>query len=541
MEFPYHSTVSYNGVTFYFNERATRAYFICGGCLISIPRKHGGEIAKFGHVVRGVGPGDRSVASYVRSELNRTGKTWAVSSNNNCVFLDRVALLSAGSGAVDRDLCGTFDVEVEDPTLADYLVSLPVTHLTLVAGVDVTRENKLKLFPTPTAINTTNGFMYVPNEASFSLVYMRMLELPEGLQELVSGLFDGTPEIRDALNGSNDDEKTSIIVSRRAADVVTEDVKADDVPISGEPYSEKQPRRRKKSDHITLSNFVQIRTIPRVMDIWDPRHKATTHCIRALSCAVFFADEVIFKARKWPGLEDELNEARETIYTAVVAVYGERGELPFFGHAYGRDLTSCQRFVIVQYILSRWEAFNCYAVIEDLTRSYVNALPSDDDTDRVAQDLIRTIVDTANSLLREVGFIGTLAETLLFLPLPQLPCYKETSHLAKKEGVRILRLAKTGVGLSDTVPVDVSVTERHEYEISRYLDTLYSGDPCYNGAVRLCRLLGSSIPIALYYNTISGNAFEPYFAGRRYIAYLGALFFGRVHQTPFGDGKKTQR
>lgn len=103
--------------------------------------------------------------------------------------------------------------------------------------------------------------------------------------------------------------------------------------------------------------------------------------------------------------------------------------------------------------------------------------------------------------------------------------------------MRILRLAKTGVGLSDTVPVDVSVTERHEYEISRYLDTLYSGDPCYNGAVRLCRLLGSSIPIALYYNTISGNAFEPYFAGRRYIAYLGALFLVECTKHHLGTGK----
>ncbi|AAG27212.1 unknown [Cercopithecine alphaherpesvirus 9] len=522
MEFNYSSTIVHNGVTFYLNDRATRAYFICGGCIFSIPRKPEGEIAKFGHVVRGVGPGDESIASYLRSELNRVGKEWATPMNNNYVFIDRVALLSSGPKSNERDLCGMFDIDVEDSTLAEYIVSLPVSKLTLISGADVFRDHVLKLFSTPTAVNTVNGFMYVPNELAFKLVHMRLYELPDSLCDVVKGLFTKIPAVEDV-----DNDQTSVIVKKRAADVVNgEDIKMENDDL----YTSLQRERRKSEKRITLSNFVQVRTIPRVINIWDPRRKATTHSIRELACIVQFAENIIFKDDAWPGLDEELCNVRENIYSAVIALYGEDNNIPFFGNICCKHLNSCQKFVLIQYIMSCGEAFNCYSMLEDLLRSYISAMPPTEDLDIIDDSLLNEIVDAANGILREVGFVGALAEQLVFVNLPQLAFYKSVSDIAKVEAVRLIRLARTGIGLLG-VPDPLTTSERHEYEMARYLDKLYAGESCNVGAIRLCSVFKCALPIAVYYNVFIDTAFETGVCGKRHIAYLNSLFFGRIGTT----------
>ncbi|PVE26518.1 hypothetical protein DC025_14640, partial [Enterococcus faecalis] len=92
MEFEYQSTIVHQGVLFYIADGGDRAYFVHGGCIVSVHRRSR-EIGKFGLTLRGNAPGNRVVANYVRTELARLGRAWAAPQGSDDVFVDALGLL----------------------------------------------------------------------------------------------------------------------------------------------------------------------------------------------------------------------------------------------------------------------------------------------------------------------------------------------------------------------------------------------------------------------------------------------------------------
>ncbi|AIL02958.1 tegument protein UL21 [Equid alphaherpesvirus 3] len=518
MDFKYSDTAIHNGVVFYIADGGHRAYFIYGGCVLSVPRTHAtsrsGEIAKFGLTVRGLTPGDRVVANYVRSELNRTGRHESTPSSEEDVFVDRLEVLAQGPRARGRDLCGSFDIEVYDPYLAECMVSLKVTSgLILSTGRDIPQEGILRLFDVPTIANAASGFVYTPNTACFALVQAYLAELPSELEALVDGLFHRIPAARQPLreDAARPGRTDVIVTSSRAAETMA---------IRPAHYAKRALRGT------VVSDFVQVRLIPKPCEIWDSANRATSlGSLRALQLVFKVADEIILFEETWDGLDEYLNEARSTVADAVAAVYGLGENLPFFGGRLAQQgVTTLQRFVLCQFILAKWDLVNCYAALERLAESYANAYP--EAHGRLPEaDLV---ADAANELVRESGFLGEMCERLVRLDPPPLVSYKPLPEVVEIEAVWLAELAVSLAGAPRVPDLSGDATRRLEFEMGKVLGRLYAKEGIWAAAAASCKTFENGVPMAVAIETNLATAFDGSDACRKSAYYLHRLVSQRL-------------
>ena len=497
MEFKYHDTMVSRGVLFYIADNGNRIYFTHGGCLISVQRpqsKNRPEIAKFGLTVRGVGEGDRLVANYVRSELNNTGRGWAVPQTDEDVFLDKVDLLSHGPDVSDRDLCGGFELEIYDQYLTECMVSLKVSSgIVLTTGRDLPQDGTLRLFEVPTITNASSGFVYTPNRSCFRLIQAYLSELPKALEELIDGLFDGIPCPRLPINGDEPPITTDVIVtSKRAVPAMA---------VRPTPYATRALRR-----DMIISNFVQVRYIPKPSNIWDPRDRASgVNSIQVLCALIQRVDEILSIDDCWDGLDDELNESRSTINTAISALFGETGEKPFLGarSSAGNKITPAQRFVLCQFIFMRWNLFNCYATLERLSDSYSRAFS----TPEPKPGDVHTTLDAVNDLLGEGAILGKLSVLIFYMQLHPMIGYKQFSPTVEKEA-EMLTLFTAEHEKKNTQFLMVDELRRVDFEIAKLLDALFSGGGIDGCALAACRSIRNAVPVYLAMAMKSITAFD---------------------------------
>ncbi|QPI70151.1 tegument protein UL21 [Equid herpesvirus 6] len=518
MDFKYGDTAIHNGVVFYIADGGHRAYFIYGGCVLSVPRprtaSRAGEIAKFGLTTRGLTPGDRVVANYVRSELHRTGRHDSAPSSEEDVFVDRLEVLAQGPRAQGRDLCGSFDIEVYDPYLAECMVSLKVTSgLILSTGRDIPQEGVLRLFDVPTIANASSGFVYTPNTACFALVQAYLTELPAELEALVDGLFNRIPAARPPLreNAAGSGRTDVIMTSARAAETMA---------IRPARYAGRALRGT------VVSDFVQVRLIPKPCEIWDSANRAAgLGSLRALRLVFKVADEIILFEETWDGLDEYLNEARSTIADAAAAVFGPGGDLPFFGGRLAqRGVTTLQRFALCQFILARWDLVNCYAALERLAESYASAYP--EAHDRLPD--ANLVADAANELVRESAFLGEMCERLVRLNPPPLASYKPLPEVVEVEAVALVDFAYDLAGAPRIPDLSGDATRRLEFEIGKILGRLYSREGVGAAAAAACRTFENSVPVAVAIEVELATAFNGSDACRKSAYYTHRLVSGRL-------------
>ncbi|AII80815.1 tegument protein EUL21 [Equid alphaherpesvirus 1] len=518
MDFKYSDTVIHNGVVFYITDGGHRVYFLYGGCLLSVPRPHAtaesGEIAKFGLTLRGLTHNDRVVANYVRSELNRTGRHESAPSSEEDVFVDRLEVLAQGTQAFGRDICGSFDLEVYDPYLAECMVSLKVTSGLIVStGRDIPQDGMLHLYTVPTITNASSGFIYTPNIACFTLVQAYLTELPPELETLISGLFDRIPVARPPLRDeSGGHSRTDIIVTSPRA------VKT--MAIGGTTRCSKRPLRK-----TVVSDFVQVRLIPKPCSIWDSASRvASGASLQSLQLLFKIADEIILIEEPWPGLDEHLNQARSTIVDAILAVYGNEGKLRFFGGKLTQQgVTTLQRFVLCQFILGKWNLINCYAALEQLAESYIGAVPE-------ARDPLpdpHLVADAVNEIIRESGILGELCEIIVRYTQPTDPVNGSGSEVVELEARLLAEFAanatRVELGLSSYDEV-----RNMEARIASVLNKLYAKDGIGGAAQVACRILGSGLPVAIVLNVSSITAFDGLDLSRKGAYYLYYLLSERL-------------
>ncbi|BAV93327.1 tegument protein UL21 [Equid alphaherpesvirus 4] len=517
MDFKYSDTVIHNGVVFYITDCGHRAYFIYGGCLLSVPRSHAtpesGEIAKFGLTLRGLKLNDRVVANYVRSELHRTGRHESAPSSEEDVFVDRLEVLVQGTQAFGRDICGSFDLEVYDPYLAECMVSLKVTSGLIVStGRDIPQDGTLHLFTVPTITNAASGFIYTPNLACFTLVQAYLNELPQELDTLVSGLFDRIPVSRPPLR----DE----LERHSRTDVIVTSPRAVRTMAIGTTNGSKRTLRK-----TVVSDFVQVRLIPKPCSIWNSSSKSASGAsLQSLQLLFKLVDEIILVEEPWPGLDDHLNQARSTIVDAVLAVYGHEGKLRFFGGKLTQlGITTLQRFVLCQFILNKWNLINCYASLEQLVESYIGAVH--DACDPLPDPHL--VADAVNEIIRESAMLGDLCEIIVRYTHSNTPVNGSFSEVVELEANLLAEFAanstRVELGLS-------SFNESNEIKakIASVLNKLYAKEGIGGAAQSACRMLGSGLPVAIVLNVSLITAFDNLDLSRKGAYYLYYLLSERL-------------
>ncbi|QBN85140.1 tegument protein UL21-like protein [Phocid alphaherpesvirus 1] len=481
MDFKYNDTIVHKGVIFYIYDNGNRAYFTNGGCIISIPRPKSGknlEIAKFGLTVRGVTSSDRVVANYVKSELNNTGRGWAVPQSEEDVFLDRVDLLSHGPGASDRDLCGSLELEIYDQYLTECMVSLKVSSgIILTTGRDLIQERTLRLFKEPIITNASSGFVYTPSSTCFTLVQAYLTELPKSLESLICGLFDGIPVKRLPIKDYEENSTNVIVTSNKSITTLA---------VKPARYAMRALRRE-----TIISNFVQVRYIPKPCNIWDPQVKASNlNSVQILS-SIFNVVDFMIKSENWDGLDEDLNEARSTISSATAAIFGEQEKpLQFIGsHLISTETSKLQLFVLIQFIFARWNLFNCYATLEKLTNSYIHV---NQEVSKIVD--VDKIIDIVNEIIRESSILGSMSILILRLNLPGLFDYRKFTTTIDLDS-EMLTLFSAELENRNTKFLSMDEVGRMKFEISKQLECLYSGRGIWGCGVALSRSTKNSVPI----------------------------------------------
>ncbi|ALL26070.1 tegument protein UL21 [Canid alphaherpesvirus 1] len=493
MDFKYNDTIVYKGVVFYIYDNGNRAYFTNGGCILSVPRPKNGkdlEIAKFGLTIRGLTSSDRVVANYVKSELNNTGRGWAIPQGED-VFLDSLDLLTHGPGTTERDLCGNLELEIYDTYLTECMVSLKVSSgIIITTGRDLPQERILRLFYEPIITNATSGFVYKPSSTCFALVQAYLTELPESLKSLLFGLFDEIPIQKLSINDNEENSTNVIVTSNKAISTIA---------IRPARYAMRALRRE-----TIISNFVQVRYIPKPCSIWDPQIKASNlNSIQILSLIFNYIDYVI-KSENWNGLDEELNEARFTISVATASIFGENENIyQFIGsNLISNEISKLQLFVLIQFIFARCNLFNCYATLEKLTNSYIQV------NQHPIQKLnVNIILDSANEIIRKSSILGNMSILILHLNLPGMIGYKKFTTNIESDS-EILTSFVMELENKNRQFMSMEKIDRISFEISKILECLYTGKDIWDCGVALSRSTKNSIPFHIALENKYVSAFD---------------------------------
>ncbi|ART33263.1 tegument protein UL21 [Bovine alphaherpesvirus 5] len=566
MEFAYRSVVAHNGVSFYVPAAGDVAYFVYAGTVVSVARG-GGEAVKFGLELRGPRRGDRAVAGYTRAELARAAGPLAPAAgaadngdpDGGGVFVDCLARLRprGGAPAAGADLCGRFDVPVGDPYLAECFVSLGVASgLVLTTGYHDTERRVLHLFDVPTITNALSGFVYAPNRECFALMQACLPAPPAPARPLLRGLFErvaaeaGRGSGADGVGEDARPPATEVIVTAaRAAGVRRVGAGADDggaSPHAAGAGGKKRPPGRRGA---AVSNFVQVRLIPRTHNAWAvaaPPSRGDDPLPR-LCAVVRCADAVVLKSDHWAGIDETLNEARGDLVRATAALFGPRGRRGFVGESvadYG--FSFCQRFALCQFLLSRWGMASCYGALEHLAESYVANYPH-----RAAAPLDEgTVADAANDVLRELCALGRFAEALARADPGEPPAPTPArgaggggsggdgdsdgdgddaaARALDLEMTAVLSLASRHTRRRITETGSADELRRVEGHIRAMLVHLYAGGGLPELARALARALGTAAPYVTLIEAEQLTAFDRAPAARHGVRYLRALVNRRL-------------
>ncbi|QBM10879.1 Tegument protein UL21 [Caprine alphaherpesvirus 1] len=407
MELAYARVVAHGGASFYVSPSGEAAYLVYAGTVVSVARD-GGEVVQFGLELRGPGRGDSAVASYVAAELARAEpeRLDGDGRGGEGVFVDALARLRGRGAAAAADLCGRFDVPVDDPYLAECFVSLGVAAgLVLTTGYHDAERRVLHLFDAPAIANALSGFAYTPNRACFALVQACLPRPPSAVRPLLGGLF-----ARVAAEAGGD-AGAAEAGAAPANNVIVTTARALGVRRVGAPVGGGRAA--------ALSNFVQVRLIPRTYNAWAMEPPPSQGDALSRLCAVVrCADAIVLKSDHWAGIDETLNEARGDLVRATTALFGPRGRRGFVGESvadYG--FSFCQRFALCQFLLARWGLASCYGALEHLAASYAANYPH-----RAGAPLDEgTVADAANDVLRELCVLGQFAEALARADLGEPP------------------------------------------------------------------------------------------------------------------------
>uniref|UniRef100_A0AAU0K8G2 UL21 protein n=1 Tax=Anatid alphaherpesvirus 2 TaxID=3080522 RepID=A0AAU0K8G2_9ALPH len=537
MEFKYDSTIEFRDVLFYIAGGGSRAYFFCGGCLIAVSRPRGegepcGEIAKFGLTLRGFGGKDRTIANYVRSELSRRGMRWALPADDGEMFVDCVDALNQNTGCSERDLCGHTEISIHDPCLAEHLVSFCVASgLIVTTARDIPQERTIRLFDSPAIVNAYSGFVYEPRTTACVLTQARLIELPSALAALIEGLFDGVPTARRALISERAKDRIDVVVSApKAADTTTIAAHRQAGRRRVHPCQiQDQSTRPKKA---AISEFVQVKYIPRVINIWTygdgndgvPRTRPSKSLagLWAVYCRI---DAVLSPEMDgWEGLEPEMDDSRAKLFDAAHAVFG-RGAPPFVGANVPRGVTPVQRFALLQYSQARRGLPNCYLLLDHLCKSYASDPNAFQDPQLNGDDL----ADTVNSIARDALFAGAAAEIAA-----------KTDHrtVGKSAGSISETPSETSLGDADALldvaeeMLAVSFIEIHRdvrtTRLACVLDKLYRGEDSLSVAAVESAALGNSELLCAAVDVSNTTAFSDSDNADRWAIYASALIDARL-------------
>ncbi|UOF75740.1 UL21 [Suid alphaherpesvirus 1] len=469
MEFEYQSTIVHQGVLFYIADGGDRAYFVHGGCIVSVHRRSR-EIGKFGLTLRGNAPGNRVVANYVRTELARLGRAWAAPQGSDDVFVDALGLLLP---LTELDLCGRAELDVYDPYLVECMVSLPASALSLTLVHDRQQDRVLELLAEPAIVHPSSGFVYAVNEACFALVQAYLSELPSSLQVLTEGLFDGIPGVRPPLSGET--RPTAVVVKGGRA--------APTLSVRPRRYAERALRAT------VVSDFVQVRYIPATRRIWATRGGSLS--LQMLCDLVAGADAILRRAAC------ASDDASAAVVEAVSAVAAD----PFFGTG-STSLTGAQRFALYQFILARWHLPSCYAALEgmlDTLDERPGAGAGDDEDggeggggggngngDGGASRAASAVAHAVNRVLREATVFGEVMRMLVNAAVVHAPALAPivsaapagasppTTKHAREDAATGLELAVMMSDAEANAPAP-GVCELVEAAGARVLDGLYAG------------------------------------------------------------------
>ncbi|AID52723.1 tegument protein UL21 [Falconid herpesvirus 1] len=549
MDFKYDSTIEHKGVLFYVAGGGTKAYFFCGGCLIAISRPvldDGlcGEIAKFGLTLRGLQGKERLMANYVRTELCRRGMKWALPPEGGEMFIDMVDMLNHDAGCSERDLCGHKEVSVQDPVLAEHIVSFCVASgLLITVAKDSPEERVIHLFDSPTTINAYTGFVYETDERVFALTQARLTDLPQSLINLAEGLFDGIPIRRKGLVGEEEcsDRVDVVITSARAAATTTvmqrmankirlhaRDATTDDYQADGKSASSAGARKKSAA----ISAFVQVKYIPRVVNIWrfrgDGGGGRPTKSLVHLWAVYCRADVALSEETEcWEGLEPELDNSRDKINAAIEATFG-RGSPPFVGGSLPKNVTPTQKFVILQYTQARLNLPTCYPLIEHLCLSYA----ADPEAFPAPPLEEHALADTVNALFRSATFAGAAAEVVArndFRGADAVPDDDTPPHfdsLVQDANV----LLETAEDLLDLLLPTPQYNEVRVDKMTHILDRLYRGEDLARIASSECRTMDNSDLMCVALDVIASSAFADTPMTRHMGVYVSALIDARLKE-----------
>ncbi|AEN80104.1 UL21 [anatid alphaherpesvirus 1] len=554
MEFHYWETINHNGVTFYITRDGMRAYFACGGCILSVPRPPENdsdtqaELAKFGIALRGITSGDLVLSNYVRSELGRRGLKWIIGDGE--VFIDSLDLLghtsgsserdlcgtNSGDGSTERDLCGALEVEVRDQCIAEYMVSLEISSgLILSTGHIFSNYQVIKLYDVPIITNASSGFIYEPNRNAFALMQARLTSLPQSLAAMVDGLFD---RIAVRRRGVREETKQTdvIITGKRSFGTVL--VKHghgerhrgsgggtlntnDDCDITTTLHSRKHSRRGARKT--TVSSFVQVKYIPAVLNIWEygAGNFKPTRSLGAL-WTVFcrIGDVVSQDISTWFGLEPEFNDARARIGDAIEASFGNIGEL-FVGYSMGRSVSSAQKFALVQYILCKGGYPNCYPIIEHLCVS----LSADSESFPEPPRDIHLLVDTTNRLFRESCIIWASSVAILSTRVKQLRVATDEDDSVMDDAETLFEMA---TDLLDTAQEHQSIQLQRIARLASIIAEIYTTNDLMKTAIRTDRCFGNSYILNATIDAMCSSIFDEKCDIQKGVLTLGALIDRRL-------------
>ncbi|QPO25154.1 tegument protein UL21 [Bovine alphaherpesvirus 2] len=503
MEVEYESTFHYNNVVFYLTADRSRAYFLCGGCVYSIRRPVCGaneETVKFGLVLRGLGPKDRTIANYVRSELRRRTRGRVVPPGEDDVFLDSLILLHGGAPS-EVDAINMGEVEVGDECLAEHITSIRTSPGVIITGARVRTSDKvIELLEQPVVINSDSQFKYTPTPCAFVLAQANIQRLPPALDRLVVGAFDGIPAPRQPIGGP--DRRTDIIVTGRSSVRVL---------ASG---GAKQKKRA------TVSEFVQVKHIDRVGT--HPTEPAPRPTLADLWLLFVAAENAVGDSQAVGYLSCSEDFARRSIGSYAQQIFGTLdAPRPFVGAS--MRLRPAQKLAVLYYLIHRERQHSLFPMLLRITRGYVQhygvALPPVDD---------EALADALNCVLRDALAAGVAAEHLLHAP-PRCVVDPWVAGELQADSLALLRLASTIT--SEGQSPAASHPDRVR-ALGAFMGILYTGGSRLTAAIHTARLSGVTSIVIAASAANKTSAFDRGPAGTaartRGAAYLAALLSSRL-------------
>ncbi|BBM13193.1 tegument protein [pteropodid alphaherpesvirus 2] len=519
MELAYASTFHHQDVVFYITADGNRVHFVCGGCVYSIcrPRNNqAGEIAKFGLVVRGTGAKDRTIANYVRSELQRRELKGISPIGEDEVFLDSVYLLNPNV-ASEAECINTGDVEVLDECLSEYFTSVRTSPGVSVTGVRVRPQDKvIEVLELPDIVNLSSQFVYTPSPHAFALAQAHLPHLPAALKRLTDGLFDGIPAPRAPLSGAP--RRTDIVITGQKS------VK----PVAGARSSVGAERRA------TVSEFVQVKHIDRVGRPGSAAKTQTTippPTLAELWLVFYSGERAVCDSHTGAFLTREEELFRRAIKKQAWLLFGSAtAPRAFIGASLA--VSPIHKLAAYYFLIQREKRSPLFPLLVQLTSKYnqhhgINVPPSDE----------FLLADLLNALFRDALTLGLAAEQLLMfdvLPPRDAPVGSDV----RGDSAAVLQLA-AALDAQTTDAPSPAIKPEHVTYLGVFMGIVYAGRSRLSAATYTARLTGITSLVLLAAEVDQLSAFDRGRSGAdtraRAASYLAVLLSSQLAHTHRGQ------